>query len=54
MALARTNMTTDAPVCHRVFKVLYTLAKVRGYKTIGAICVHHLFKSLHSHDFHEF
>jgi hypothetical protein len=22
--------------CHRVFRVIYTLAKVRGYKTIGA------------------
>jgi hypothetical protein len=35
MALARQHMAKNELVCHRVFKVIYTLAKVRGYKTIG-------------------
>jgi hypothetical protein len=30
------NDPTSQAVCHRVFRVIYTLAKVRGYKTIGS------------------
>jgi hypothetical protein len=33
---ARSQYALTAPLCHRVFRVIYTLAKVRGYKTVGA------------------
>ena len=39
MRIACRGMSDARPValdaCHRVFRVIYTLAKVRGYKTIG-------------------